>query len=368
MRNPPQTKAAAYAKSLTGLERSPRRWVVTGVAGFIGSHVLETLLRAGQRVTGLDNLSTGREENLADVRSNLPASQWSQFSFIHGDVTNLATAKAACEHADYLVHLAALSSVRESLADPVGVNQNNVTGFLNVLVAGRDAGIRRIVYASGSCVYGDSNELPNVEDRTGRALVPAAVSMAVNELYAQVFSRAYGVETIGLRYFNVFGPRQPSDGADAPVVPRWIRAMITNQVAHINGDGATSRDFCYVADAVQATILAATTTSKLAISQMFNVASSQQTSLNQLFELIRRNLLPDYPHLKYPRLVYRDFRPGDVRHSRADISRARRILGYAPAYTLEEGLQQTVRWYRQQEATARPPGGHRLEPKEAALS
>lgn len=342
--------------------------MVTGVAGFIGSHVLETLLRAGQSVTGLDNLSTGREENLAEVRSNLPAAKWARFAFIHGDVTNLATAKAACEKADYLVHLAALGSVRASLADPVAVNQNNVTGFLNVLVAARDCGVRRIVYASGCSVYGDCSELPNVEERTGRPLAPAAVSMAVNELYAQVFSRAYGVETVGLRYFNIFGPRQQSNGADPPVVPRWIRAMITNQVAHINGDGATSRDFCYVADAVQATVLAATTSSKLAVSQVFNVASSQQTSLNQLFELIRRNLLPDYPHLKYPRLVYRDFRPGDVRHSRADISRARRVLGYAPAYTLEEGLQQTLRWYRQREGTPNPPTRRLVEQEKAALS
>ncbi len=303
-------------------------------------------MRAGQNVVGLDNFSTGKESNLGEVKSLVPPNQWEQFTFIEGDTGCRETVQAACGGMDYVLHLAALGSVLDSFHDPLNTNSNNVGGCLNVLVAARDQKVRRVVYASSNSVYGDTRELPNAEDGARRPLSPCAVSMAVSELYAQVFSRAYGLETVGLRYFNVFGPRQDGKGQDAPVIPRWIHAMIRNEPACINGDGATSRDFCYVANAVQATLLAAATPSKSAVGQVFNVALNHQTSLNQLFEIIRQKLLPDYPHLKYPRLVYQDFRRCDIRHSRADITKAQRILVYCPTHTLEQGLNETLSWYK----------------------
>lgn len=351
---PPKT--TIYSRLLRELGRSPRTWLITGAAGFIGSHALETLLRAGQHVVGVDNFSTGREANLSEVRSVVAQEQWEKFTLIEGDLADLTMISSACEGAEYVLHLAALGSALRSFEDPLGTNTNNVSGFLNVLVGARNQRVKRLVYASSSAVYGDRRELPNVEEHAGRPLTPSAVSMAVNELYAQVFSRAYGLETIGLRFFNVFGPRQSAEGEDAPVVPRWVTAMLRNQQAVINGDGATSRDFCYVANAVQALLLAATTTNKSALGQVFNVGAGQQTSLNQLFEMIRQKLLPDYPHLKYPRLVYQDFRPGDIRHARADLTKAQRLLGYSPTHTLEHGLDETLAWHRRRSDTSETQG------------
>jgi UDP-N-acetylglucosamine 4-epimerase len=361
------TKTTIYSRLLRELGRTPKTWLLTGAAGFIGSHVLEALLRAGQNVIGLDNFSTGREANLGEVKSALPENQWGKFTLIEGDTSDSETVRRACDGADCVLHLAALGSVLGSFQDPLRTNANNVSGFLNVLVAARDRRVKRLVYASSSAVYGDNRELPNVEERAGRPLTPSAVSMAVNELYAQVFSRAYGLETIGLRFFNVFGPRQSAEGEDPPVVPRWVNAMLRNEQAVINGDGATSRDFCYVANAVQALLLAATTTNKSALSQVFNVGFGQQTSLNQLFEMIRQKLLPDYPHLKYPRLVYQDFRPGDIRHARADLTKAQRLLGYSPTHTLEHGLNETLAWHRRRAGASEMEGYNGVAQTQTAL-
>ena len=327
------------------LKNDGKVWLVTGVAGFIGSNLLETLLQSNQRVTGLDNFATGRQKNLDQVRKAVSREQWRRFKFLEGDIRRLEDCRQAMRGVHLVLHQAALGSVPRSVDDPLTSNASNVTGFLNMLVAARDAGAGRFVYASSSSVYGDDNRLPKIEQRTGHPLSPYAATKAMNEIYADVFARCYKLETIGLRYFNVFGPRQDPDGAYAAVIPRWIAAMIRNETVFVNGDGKTSRDFCYIANVVQANLKAATTTRPGAVNQVYNVAVAGRTSLNELLRLLRERLLPRFPHLKNFEPVYRDFRAGDVRHTLADISKARRLLGYRPDYGFEQGLDEALEWY-----------------------
>lgn len=323
----------------------PHRWLVTGGAGFIGSHLVETLLRHGQQVTTLDNLSTGSMVNQEQVQRAVGAAAWSRHRFIRGDVSDLDTCRQACAGVQFVLHQAALGSVPRSLEDPLLTHSANVTGFANMLVAARDAGVARFVYASSSAVYGDAEQLPKVEAEVGRPLSPYALSKYVDELYADVFARCYGVEAIGLRYFNVFGARQDPQGPYAAVIPRWVRAMIRGERVSIFGDGETSRDFCYVANAVQANLLAALTDVPAAVGEVYNVAFGDRTSLNTLFETLRRRLAA---HLRQPieiRPAYEPFRAADVRHSQADTGKARRLLGYDPQYDLGRGLDEALPWY-----------------------
>lgn len=327
------------------LPAQPRTWLVTGAAGFIGSHLLEQLLRLGQTVIGLDNFATGKAANLAQVQGLVGAAAWEKFTLIEGDIRDLPTCRRVCTGVDYVLHQAALGSVPRSLEDPLTTNAVNISGSLNMLVAARDAGVRRFVYAASSSTYGDHPGLPKVEDVIGRPLSPYAVTKYINELYASVFARAYGVESIGLRYFNVFGPRQDPDGPYAAVIPLWVKALLRGETVQINGTGETSRDFCFVANAVQANLLAATVADPAAINQVYNVAVNARTSLNELFELLRVKLLPHAPQLAGAKPNYRDFRKGDVLHSQADIAKAARLLGYGPSHTIGAGLDVALPWY-----------------------
>jgi len=320
-------------------------WLITGVAGFIGSNLLERLLKLNQRVVGLDNFATGHRSNLELVQAAVSPEQWAQFRFMEGDIRNLDDCRTACEGLEYVLHHAALGSVPRSLDDPITTNGTNIGGFLNMLVAARDAKVQRFVYAASSSTYGDHPGLPKVEDRIGKPLSPYAVTKLVNEQYADVFARAYGFKTIGLRYFNIFGPRQDPNGAYAAVVPKWAAAMIRNEPVCINGDGETSRDFCYVDNAVQANLLAATVVSDEATNQVYNIAVGDRTTLNELFESMRATLEPRFAHLKGYTPVYRDFRAGDVRHSLADISKASALLGYAPSHRIQQGVVAAMDWY-----------------------
>ena len=320
-------------------------WLVTGVAGFIGSNLLEALLKLDQQVVGLDNFATGHQHNLDEVRSLVSADQWARFRFIRGDIREFADCQAACADVDYVLHQAALGSVPRSVADPVLTNSANITGFLNMLTAARDAGVKRFVFAASSSTYGDHPALPKVEAVIGRPLSPYAVTKYVNELYAEVFTRCYGFESIGLRYFNVFGPRQDPDGAYAAVIPKWIASMLRNEPVFINGDGETSRDFCFVDNAVQANLLAALAGNAEAPNQIYNIAVGDRTSLNELYELLRSSLAERFIHLRDAAPQRRGFREGDVLHSLADIGKARERLGYAPAYRVREGLAQAMAWY-----------------------
>ena len=322
-------------------------WVVTGVAGFIGSNLLEALLKHNQAVVGLESFSTGHQHNLEQVKESVSAEQWSRFRLITGDIRDLKDCQDACADADYVLHQAALGSVPRSLEDPLLTNENNINGFINMLVAARDAGVRRFVYAASSSTYGDHPGLPKIEDKIGKPLSPYAVTKYVNELYADVFARCYGFKTIGLRYFNIFGQRQDPEGAYAAVVPKWVASLLDDQPVYINGDGETSRDFCFIDNAVQANLLAATTENEDALNQVYNVAVGEQTSLNQLFEMIKSLLAEDRPELAGVSAVYRDFRAGDVRHSLADISKAKRLLGYMPTHRISEGMQESMAWYIQ---------------------
>ena len=321
---------------------------MTGVAGFIGSNLLETLLKLDQRVIGLDNFATGHRANLDEVGNSTTSDQWRRFQFIEGDIRALSNCQAAAKQVDYILHQAALGSVPRSIEDPLLSNEANVMGSLNMLVAARDNGVKRFVYAASSATYGDHPALPKVEDQIGRPLSPYAVTKYVNELYADVFGRCYGVQSIGLRYFNVFGPRQDPDGPYAAVIPKWVAAMIKNEPCQINGDGETSRDFCFVRNVVQANLLAATANSVEAIGQVYNVAVQTRTTLNQLFAMIRERLLPDFKHLHDYQPHYKPFRDGDVRHSEADISKAKKLLGYGPTHTVEVGLIEALDWYASQ--------------------
>ena len=327
------------------LQTEPKTWLVTGVAGFIGSNLLEALLKLNQRVVGLDNFSTGHQRNLDEVKTLVSLVQWSNFSLIQGDIRSLEDCRRACAGAHYVLHQAALGSVPRSIEDPITTNQNNIDGFLNVLVAARDARVKRFVYAASSSTYGDHPDLPRVEDKIGKPLSPYAVTKLVNELYADVFAKTYGFKTIGLRYFNIFGRRQDPDGAYAAVIPKWIAAMIKNEPVYINGDGETSRDFCYIENTVQANLLAATASNPEASDQVYNVAVGDRTSLNQLYLYLRDNLAKRFPHLKEAQPVYRDFRAGDVRHSLADISKGRNLIGYCPTHRISDGLSEAMEWY-----------------------
>ena len=337
----------AYEKLRTELKSKPKTWLVTGAAGFIGSNIIETLLKLGQKVVGLDNFATGNKKNLDEAKRLVGPSRWKNFKFIEGDIGHWDTCRRACRRVDYVSHQAALGSVPRSIEEPLTANENNITGFLNMLVAARDNEVKRFVYASSSAIYGDHPGMPKVENAIGAPLSPYAVTKYVNELYANVFARCYGTQTIGLRYFNVFGPRQDPDGPYAAVIPKWIAAMIKNDPVQVNGDGETSRDFCYVDNAVQMNLLAATGDQPKAVNQVYNVALNQRTSLNELFAMLRERLLPHCPHLQRYRPIYRDFRAGDVRHSQADISKARRMLGYTPTHRIDEGLDAALDWYRE---------------------
>jgi len=389
-----------YKKIQAQLLADPKIWLVTGVAGFIGSNLLETLLKLNQRVVGLDNFATGFQHNLDEVQGLVTSEQWANFQFIQGDICNLEDCQRACAGVDYVLHQAALGSVPRSIENPINTNGTNISGFLNMLVAARDAKVKRLVYAASSSTYGDHPALPKVEENIGKPLSPYAVTKLVNELYAEVFARTYGFKTIGLRYFNVFGPRQNPNGAYAAVIPKWTASMIKNEPVYINGDGETSRDFCFIQNAVQINLLAATATEPVIANsegawqsseprhceevnaghgnppasslrapvgrgnpevdfaegdvtiqptsptnQIYNVAVGDRTTLNQLYEMIRTNLQDQFPHLINAKPVYRDFRSGDVRHSLADIGKANRLLGYQPTHRIGEGLKVAMKWY-----------------------
>jgi UDP-N-acetylglucosamine 4-epimerase len=316
----------AYQDAQRHLMTHQHRWLITGVAGFIGSNLLEALLRLNQKVTGLDNFSTGYQHNLDQVRDLVGSEAWSNFTFIKGDLRNQDDCAAACKGVEYVLHEAALGSVPRSIENPVLTNENNITGFLNMLVAARDAKVRRFIYAASSSTYGDHPALPKVESQIGKPLSPYAVTKYVNELYADVFARCYGLDSIGLRYFNVFGPRQDPNGAYAAVIPQWVAALIKNRPLKINGDGETTRDFCFVENVIQANLLAALAEGPEAGNQVFNVALNERTSLNQLYEMMRSLLADSYPHVSGHQPQYADFRNGDIQHSQADISKAARLL------------------------------------------
>ena len=336
----------AWQHLQTELKANPKNWLVTGAAGFIGSNLVESLLALDQRVVGLDNFATGHRRNLDQVQALVKPEQWARFRFFDGDLRDLAACRPAAAGVDFVLHQGALGSVPRSIEDPLTANAANVTGSLHLLVAARDAQVKSFVFASSSSIYGDHPDLPKVEERFGKPLSPYAVTKYVNELYADVFARCYGLPFIALRYFNVFGPRQDPEGAYAAVIPKWIAALIKNEPIHINGDGETSRDFCFIANVVQANLLAATA-KPAAFNQAYNIALNERTTLNELFRLLRERLTPDYPHLKNSQPVYRDFRAGDVRHSQADISRATKFLGYAPTHSIAAGLDAALAWYKQ---------------------
>ena len=336
---------SAFAQLQSTLRAAPRRWLVTGCAGFIGSNLVEALLKLNQHVVGLDNFATGHRKNLDQLKDLVTAHQWERFHFVDGDIRMLHVCRQACVGMDYVLHQAALGSVPRSIADPINSHNTNVTGFLHLLVAARDAQVKRFVYASSSSVYGDHPVLPKVEENIGRPLSPYAATKAFNEIYADIFQRSYGFGSIGLRYFNVFGPRQDPDGAYAAVIPKWVASLLKKETVFINGDGETSRDFCYVANVVQANLLAATATNPDAVNQVYNVAVSDRTTLNGLFAMIRDGLARRDASLADAKPTYKEFRPGDVRHSQADIGKAQRLLGYAPTHRLDEGMAEALDWY-----------------------
>jgi UDP-N-acetylglucosamine 4-epimerase len=336
---------SAYEKLLSGLGERQDGWLVTGAAGFIGSNLVETLLGSGQRVTGLDNFSTGTRENLEDVKAQVGADAWRRFTFIHGDIRDPDTCCRACEGVDRVLHQAALGSVPRSILDPLASHQVNVDGFLNMLVAARDEGIRHFVFASSSSVYGDEPSLPKVEDTIGRPLSPYALTKAIDEQYARIFAGTYGFRSIGLRYFNVFGRRQNPEGPYAAVMPKWFAALLQDAPCFIDGDGQTSRDFCYVSNAIQANLLAATATGEAPWNQVYNVSFGRRTTLLELFKMIRARLGSYRPRIEGAEPVFRDFRAGDIRHSLASIQKAVELLGYEPSFSVAEGLDDTVEYY-----------------------
>ena len=327
------------------LRATSQTWLITGVAGFIGSNLLETLLNLDQHVVGLDNFSTGHQRNLDEVQGLVTSAQWARFKLVTGDITDMDACGRACSGVDYVLHQAALGSVPRSIEDPISTHASNNTGFLNMLVAARDHQVKKFVYAASSSTYGDHPALPKVEEHIGKPLSPYAVTKYVNELYSDVFGRTYGFKSIGLRYFNIFGPRQDPDGAYAAVIPKWIAGFLAQEPVYINGDGETSRDFCYVKNAVQANLLAATTEREEAINQVYNVAVGDRTSLNELYSAIQKSLASRVDALKPSQPVYRDFRPGDVLHSQADISKAASLLNYSPTHRIHEGLEEAMDWY-----------------------
>ena len=346
------TRAVALETARAALAARPRRWLVTGSAGFIGSHLVQALLAAGQEVVSLDNFSTGHRSNLDEVRRAVGEAGWRRHAFIEGDIADWATCVAACERVQIVLHEAALGSVPRSIADPRATHAANATGFLNLITAARDAGASRFVYAASSSTYGDHPELPKVEERIGRPLSPYAVTKHLNELYADVFGRCYGTATVGLRYFNVFGARQDPSGAYAAVVPRWSAAMLAGEPVTIYGDGETTRDFCYVDNVVQANLLAALTDDPAAIGQVYNVAVGGRMSLNELHRTLGEIVRARHPGIAIPAPRYEPFRAGDVRHSQADTAKARMLLGYEPTHDVREGLAAAMPWYETRYAAA----------------
>jgi len=349
---------AALTAAKVLLRERPRRWLVTGSAGFIGSHLVEALLRLDQQVVSLDNFETGHRSNLEEVREAVGEDRWRRHEFVEADIVDPASCRRACRGIDVVLHEAALGSVPRSIVDPLHAHAANATGFLNMLVAARDAGVERFVYAASSSTYGDSAELPKIEDRIGRPLSPYAATKYFNEIYADVFRRCYGLASIGLRYFNVFGPRQDPEGAYAAVIPRWVETMLRGQPIVIYGDGETTRDFCYIANVVQANLLAATATDADALGQVYNVALGGRLSLNSVFESLRFLLEQRHPGLRIASPVHEEFRPGDIRHSQADIAKARRLLGYEPVHEVRPGLEEALPWY---EGRARRTTGDRRD-------
>ncbi|MGE5465911.1 MAG: SDR family oxidoreductase [Ignavibacteria bacterium] len=331
-----------------------RTWLVTGAAGFIGSHLVETLLKLDQTVIGFDNFSSGKRENVAEVLDAAGPARAARFRMIEADIRDFDACTLACRGVDVVLHEAAIGSVPRSMDDPLATNATNIDGFVNMLTAARDAKVKRFVYAASSSTYGDGKRIPMVEETIGRPLSPYALTKYVNELYADVFARCFGIHSIGLRYFNVFGPRQDPEGAYAAVIPKWTAALLNGGEAWINGDGSTSRDFCYVDNVVQANLLAATTEDEAAIDQVYNVACGAQTTLAELFQMIRLLLAAHDPAVMARRPEHRDFRAGDMRISHADIGKARRLLGYAPDWDVREGMKWTVDAYV--EALAAPAG------------
>jgi UDP-N-acetylglucosamine 4-epimerase len=334
-----------YADLLETLKSSAKNWLVTGAAGFIGSNLVETLLAAGQKVVGLDNLSTGYLKNLDMVKAHVGEAAWRRFRFVKGDIRDLAVCRELCSGVTHVLHEAALGSVPRSIEDPILSNTNNIDGFLNMLVAARDAGVRSFVYAASSSTYGDEPTLPKKEERIGKPLSPYAVTKYVNELYAEVFASAYGFRSIGLRYFNIFGQRQDPDGAYAAVIPQWFAGILRGQQMYVNGDGESSRDFCFIDNCVQANLLAACSQSDAAWNTVYNVACGQRISLNELFACIRDEVTRHRPEAASATPQYREFRAGDVRHSLADIGKARQLLGYVPEYDVRQGLRKAGDWY-----------------------
>src|SRR5438309_2586155 len=341
----PGAKVHSYETAQQRIRSRGRTWLVTGAAGFIGSHLAEQLLKLEQQVIGLDNFATGKRENLEQVRGAVGEAAWRRFRFIEGDIRSSDACARACSGVDVVLHEAALGSVPRSIEDPIASTQANVAGFLNMLVAARDAGVARFVYASSSAVYGDHAALPKLEALTGRAMSPYGLTKQVNELYADVFDVCYGYKTIGLRYFNVFGPRQDPNGAYASVIPAWIGALLRDAVPCINGDGSAARDCCYVDNVVQANLLAATVEDPAALGQAYNIALGDQTSLLELYAMIRDGVAQRFPELRQVKAAHREPRRGDVQFSRADISKAVRLLGYRPAVRIMAGLEQTIAWY-----------------------
>jgi UDP-N-acetylglucosamine 4-epimerase len=336
-----------YEEVQKQLKQVPKVWLVTGVAGFIGSNLLETLLLLNQKVIGLDNFATGHQRNLDEVKSEVSAQQWHNFTFINGDIRHFDDCQQAFTinnlNVDYVLHQAALGSVPRSIADPILTNAANITGFVNMLTAAKDAKVATFVYAASSSTYGDHPALPKVEANIGKPLSPYAVTKYVNELYADVFNKTYGLNATGLRYFNVFGKRQDPDGAYAAVIPKWTAAMIENQDLFVNGDGETSRDFCFIENAVQANILAATANEE-GKNQIYNVALGDRTTLNELFSSLVTALNTN--EVSYTKTaIYQDFRVGDIRHSLADISKAKKLIGYQPAYRIQQGINKAMPWY-----------------------
>ncbi|NHB87590.1 NAD-dependent epimerase/dehydratase family protein [Photorhabdus tasmaniensis] len=333
-----------FIKQKEALVNSPKKWLITGVAGFIGSNLLEMLLKSDQLVTGLDNFSTGHEHNLLEIKEKITPEQWARFNFIEGDIRDISHCHQSCKDIDYVLHQAALGSVPRSINDPITTNATNISGFLNILVAARDAKVKNFTYAASSSTYGDHESLPKIEDTIGNPLSPYAITKYVNELYADIFHRVYRLNTIGLRYFNVFGPRQDPNGAYAAVIPKWISAMVHGHDIYINGDGETSRDFCFINNVVEANILAATTNNNKAKNTVYNVAYGQKTSLNSLFSKIKNELKKNnFIYEKEP--IYKEFRQGDVRHSLASIAKIKGNLNYSPEFDINSGLEKSIQWY-----------------------
>ena len=332
-----------YEALKTELEQNSKVWLVTGCAGFIGSNLVETLLRLNQDVVGLDNFSTGYPHNLDEVQRRVSEKQWRRFTFVEGDICELSVCRRLCSGVDYVLHQAALGSVPRSINDPLATNRNNIDGFLNMIQAARQAEVKSFTYASSSAVYGDHSALPKVENVIGVPLSPYAVTKYVNEVYAGVFAKTYGFNSVGLRYFNVFGPRQDPTGAYAAVIPAWAAAMLADEPVYINGDGETSRDFCFINNVVQANLLAAHAVPE-AKDHVYNVALGDRITLNELFNAMKRAM--QHYGVDYSREpVYRDFRAGDIRHSQADVTKAQRLLSYVPQYRVADGIEKTVAWY-----------------------